>query len=342
MEEATMRRLFLTRMLVGMMLAAGATSAASAGQKSWPDTLFAEREHDFGPVPRGAKVRHPFVLTNNTENPISIVSLRVSCGCTSGKANVAVVPPGKTGIVEAEMDTRNFVGRKATTLYVTVHNGTEEAEIALNVASTILADIVLNPGGIDFGSIVKGQSPTLSLTIDRVGQPDWRVVKMVSSTKVLSATLAETARGNGMVSYRLDISIKPNAPSGTVRDEIQLLTNDPESKGFPVLVTAQIRGELTATPGVLSLGTPSSAEPVKGSYIVRSSRPFKITDIQGSGDGYTATIDSRDARPLHVVTVTFKPEDGKPITAPSRTFKIATDLPGEQPVVVSATLQGVQ
>ena len=178
-----MRRKLLAQALIGIALAAwvAATTRAAGRERtgSWADGLFAERQHDFGNVPRGAKVRHSFVLTNNSPNPITILNLRVSCGCTSGHASVAVVPPGKAGVVEAEMDTRNFVGRKATTLFVTLHNGSEEVEIGLGVASNILSDIVLNPGGIDFGPIVRGQSPTLSLTIDRIGQPSWRVVKMV-------------------------------------------------------------------------------------------------------------------------------------------------------------------
>ena len=336
-----MRRLRIGRLVVGAVLAACLASASANAEGTWADSLFGERQHDFGAVPRGAKVRHPFVLTNRTEQPISILNLRVSCGCTSGKASVGVVPPGAEAIVEAEMDTRNFVGRKATTLFVTVHNGSSEAEIALNVASTILSDVVLNPGGIDFGTIVRGQSPTLSLTIDRVGRPDWQVVKMVSASKVLNATLVETQRDGGMVSYRLDVSIKPNASSGTVRDEIRLLTNDSESAGFPVLVTAQIRGALNATPSNLTFGATSSA-PAQGRYLVRASKPFKIVTIEGIGDGFTAAADNEEAKTIHVVTVTFKPEEGKAIASPTRTFKIATDLPGEAPALVMATLQGVQ
>jgi hypothetical protein len=336
-----MKRMILAQALVGLALAAWAAAANGADRPGqWADGLFAERQHDFGNVPRGAKVRHAFVLTNNTETPVSILNLRVSCGCTSGKASVGVVPPGKTGVIEAEMDTRNFVGHKATTLFVTLHNGYEEVEVALGVASNILSDIVLNPGGIDFGTIVRGQSPTLSLTIDRLGPLEWRVVKMVSASKVLNATLAETQRTNGMVSYRLDISIKPGAPAGHVRDEIQLLTNDPESRGFPVLVTAEVRGELSASPSVLSLGEATSSEPVQGRFIVRAPKPFKVVKIEGVGEGYTASADDETAKPVHVVTVAFRGDTGKPAAA--RTFQIVTDLPGEAPAVVTATLQGVQ
>ena len=339
-----MRRMILAQAVMGLVLAAWASASALGAEQqgAWANGLFAERQHDFGNVPRGAKVRHPFVLTNNTQTPISILNLRVSCGCTSGHANVAVVPPGKTGTVEAEMDTRNFVGRKATTLFASLHNGHEEVEIGLGVSSNILSDIVLNPGGIDFGPIARGQTPTLSLTIDRIGRPEWRVVKMVSASKVLAATLAETQRAaNGAVSYRLDVSVKPGAPAGYVRDEIQLLTNDSESRGFPVLVTAEVRGDLSASPNVLALPTPGTSEPAQGRFIVRASKPFKVVKIEGPGDGYSATPDDGNAKAIHVVTVSYQAEAGK-AAVPSRTFQIVTDLPGESPAVVTATLQGAQ
>jgi hypothetical protein len=333
--------MILAQAIVGLALAAWAAATASGADRpgAWAGGLFAEREHDFGPVPRGAKVRHPFVLTNSTSGPISILNLRVSCGCTSGKASVTVVPPGGTGVVEAEMDTRNFVGPKATTLFVTLHNGTEEVEVGLGVRSNILSDIVLNPGGIEFGTIARGQSPTATLTIDRIGQPEWRVVKMVSASKVLGATLAETQRGNGTVSYRLDVTIKPGAPAGTVRDEIQLLTNDPESRSFPVLVTAEVKGDLSASPSVLALGAATSSESVQGRFIVRASKPFKVVKIEGAGEGFAASADDETAKALHVVTVGYRPDLGKP-AVPARTFKIVTDLAGEAPAVVTATFQG--
>ena len=57
-----------------------------------------------------------------------------------------MVQPGKTAIIEAQMDTRNFVGRKSTTLFVSVMAGNQESEIGLGVSSLILSDVVLNPG----------------------------------------------------------------------------------------------------------------------------------------------------------------------------------------------------
>jgi hypothetical protein len=333
-----MSRLLLSWIVGGVAVVSGLSGAASAAERNWSDSLFAERAHDFGPVPRGAKVRHPFVLTNGTNTPISITNLRVSCGCTSGRANVSLVEPGKTAIIEAEMDTRNFVGRKSTTLFVTVMAGNQEAEVGLGVSSMILSDVVLNPGSIDFGTVGRGQANGQVLTIDRVGKPDWKVVKMVSASKALIASLQETKRANGEVGYQLNVGLRPDAPSGVVRDEIRLMTNDPETPGIPVLVTAQIRGDLSASPSLLSLGNATAAAPVQGKFIVRSSKPFSISKIEGMGDGFKVVDSTPGPKAMHVIALTYNPAEGTTRGDLHRTFRITTDLAGEAPLDVAAAV----
>ena len=114
--------------------------------------LFPENRHDFGMVPRGVKVKHDFLLVNRLAEPITILNLRPSCGCTSGRTNTSMVAPGQTAVIEAEMDTRNFVGPKSTVLYVSLITASgREGEVGLGVTSHILSDVVLNPGAITLG-----------------------------------------------------------------------------------------------------------------------------------------------------------------------------------------------
>ena len=206
---------------------------AAAG---WADGLFAEKAHNFGPVPRGAKVKHDFVLTNRLAEPITILNLRPSCGCTSGKASASTVNPGEQAVVEAQMDTRNFLGLKSTILYVTLVTASgREAEVRLGVTSNILADIVLNPGSIDFGTVMKGQSPTQVLTIDRINAPGWRFERMVSASRALTAQLAETRRdpkgGVELHAHRGHQARRPRGPAPRRDPAPEQRPRDPEHPG---------------------------------------------------------------------------------------------------------------
>jgi Protein of unknown function (DUF1573) len=321
---------------VAVLLTIGGMTRADA--QNWADTLFNERSYDFGAVPRGGVVRHPFVLSNRLTVPITILNLRVSCGCTSGTASATTVAPGQSAIIEAQMDTRNFVGRKSTTLFVSMMAGNQETEIGLGVSSLILSDVVLNPGVVDFGLVSRGQVPSQAIAIERIGKPDWRIVKMTSASKAINATLQETRRQDGAVAYQLNVSLKPDASAGVLRDEIRLVTNDPETPSIPVPVGAQVRGELTATPASLALGNVVSAAGVQGKFVVKASRPFAISKIEGASDGFKLQEGDSTKKALHVLTLTFNPAQASMRGDLTKSFRITTDLPGEAPLDVSASL----
>ena len=332
-----MSRLLIAVVAVGVLL--GLVASTEAAPQNWPDTLFAEKSFDFGAVPRGGVVRHPFVLTNRLNVPVSITNLRVSCGCTSGTSSASLIQPGQTAVVEAQMDTRNFVGRKSTTLFVAVMAGNQQTEIGLGVSSLILSDVVLNPGALDFGLVGRGQTPQQVLTIDRIGKPDWRIIKLVSASKALSASLAETKRAGGEVGYQLTVALRPDAPAGVVRDEIRLMTNDSETASIPVQINGAVKGDLAATPSLVTIGALATSSPaVQSKVIVRASKPFAITRIDGQGDGFTLTAADTTKKPLHVVNLTYDPKAGTSRGDLQKTFRIVTDLAGEPPLDVAATL----
>lgn len=324
------------------VLALGAAALGFAGAvraDQWTDLLFPTNRHDFGVVPRGARVKHEFTMVNRSGETLTIVNLHPSCGCTSGKANARVVAPGASAIVEAEMDTRNFVGLKSTILYVTMMTGSgREIEARLGVTSHILSELVLNPGAIEFGVVARGGKAERELTIDRINAEGWRFTRMTSSSKALSARLVETARNGGNVGYALTVSVKPDAPTGAIRDELRLISNDPETPSIPVMVTGFVKGELSAAPSILALGRVESEAGVQGRFVVRASKPFVIETIEGTGQGFTATTEHGKRAAAHVVTVAYKPEPGAPTGDLRKVFKVRTDLAGEPPLDLTATL----
>lgn len=335
---------FLARLIgCGCAIAVGMSVSVVAADQ-WAQALFYEQGHDFGPVPRGAKVRHNFEFTNSTGEIVSILDVRASCGCTTGRALTNTLQPGQTGVIEAEMDTRNFVGVKATTLIVTLVDARgRQSEARLGVRSNILSDTVLNPGSLDFGVLARGQSAQLTLTIDRLAGTDWRIERMYATRRIheyVDASLQQTYRNAQGIGYRLTAGIKPDAPVGLLREEIRLVTNDPETPVVPVMVTVEIRGRLAVSPSLLALGTVSSAGgPVQARVVVRGAAPFRITAIEGNGDGFQLAAASEDApRTVHILAMSFQPDQSPLRGDLKRTFRVVTDLAGEAPVEIQVAL----
>ncbi|GAC1339401.1 MAG: DUF1573 domain-containing protein [Isosphaeraceae bacterium] len=328
------------RVWVGFVLACGAVGQCHAA--NWADSLFSERGHDFGTVPRGVVVNHPFVITNRLNEILTILEVHASCGCTKGRVSATTIPPGGTAVVEAQMDTRNFVNRKATTLFVSLATASgRQAEVRLAVVSTILSDIVLNPGSVDFGLTVRGNAPSATVTIDRLGSSGWKIERMISNSKVLdfkTTKLVETYRSNDRVGYAVQMSLRADAPIGPFRDEIRLITNDPLTASIPINVGGQVLGGLSVSPNVLSLGQVAGDGLVQGRFLVRGAKPFAILQVAGAGDGFEiAPIDPKMKKTIHLITVSYRPKANSAKGDIRRVFHASTDVSSEPPLELITT-----
>src|SRR5262245_45160331 len=85
-----------------------ATTPALAG--AWADGLFDDLSKDFGTVPKGTTLSHPFRIRNATTTHVHIALVRVSCGCVTvdEMAMKKDLAPGEETTLMAYMDTYQF------------------------------------------------------------------------------------------------------------------------------------------------------------------------------------------------------------------------------------------
>ena len=139
------------------------------------------------------------------------------------------------------------------------------------------------------------------------------------------------------MSYQLTLTVRPEAPLGAIRDEVILSTNDAESPAFPVQVVATIRGGLTGSPTVLAMAPVTALTNVQGRYLLRATKPFTVTALDGLRDGFSVKTDDATPRVTHVLTVTFHSSPGQPKGDIRHTFRVHTDLADEPPLELMAT-----
>ena len=76
-----------------------------------PNISFDEREHNFGDIEeKGGKVSHKFMFTNNGKNPLRILSVKPSCGCTTPDWTKDEIKPGNQGYIIAEYNPKGRPG----------------------------------------------------------------------------------------------------------------------------------------------------------------------------------------------------------------------------------------
>jgi hypothetical protein len=307
-------------------LALGAAGAA-AQSRPWLEKAFPEgTTHEFGSVPRGALLAHRFQMTNIWAVPLQIVQTRTSCGCVTVTPSSLVLQPREKATIDVAMDARRFTGPKSVSIFVQV--GPQYVSTAvLQVSANCRADVVFNPSHINFGVVGRGQAPAQLIEVEYAGFLDWRVSDVVKPADApLDVKLDEWYRQPGRpgkMGYRLQVTLKSDAPAGSSKWELYLKTNDSASPLVPVLVEATVQAPLSVVPATLNFETVKVGDPPAAKrVVVRGSKPFRIVGIDGLGDGIEADLPTATL-PVQILTIRCKPEQAGDL---KRQLTIKTDL----------------
>ncbi len=196
----------LTLILLGIAL-----SAPTASAQDWATAMFRERTHEFGTVAAYSKTEHRFLVTNKYKEPMNLVGVTSSCGCTSPSITKQTLKTGETAEVVAVFNTHSFRGQRSAVLTVTFGDPFY-AQVQLRVSGFIRGDVVLNPPSVNFGRVRPGSTAEQTIDVSYAGRSDWKVMDVRAANDYLQAELKETRRGGGRVDYRLTVRLKEGRP----------------------------------------------------------------------------------------------------------------------------------
>jgi hypothetical protein len=319
-----------------LLAAFGAASSAWAG--SWGDAMFEDLSKDFGAVPRGPTLTHPFRLTNNTNNTVHIASVRVSCGCVSASALQDTLAPGQTTAIQAHMDTRRFTGPKSVTIFVQFDQPQWE-EVRLWVQANGRDDINVSPESFNLGQAARGSSPTGSVDVTLYGGGQWQIDGVQRETNYIQASVKELSRDANQVTYRVTATVRPDLPAGKWFTDLWVRTNNPSLPRVRVPLNVEIGAPLSISPTSVTLGQVKSGSETERRIIIRGAKPFRITKIEGTDDEISVQDNADDSKPVHILTIRLKPTRVGEI---SHRLKVVTDLKEDGQIEFEAKGQAIQ
>jgi hypothetical protein len=291
---------------------------------SWADGLFDELSKDFGSVPRGPTVSHSFRLVNNTNSPVNISNIRVSCGCTTAYAPQTYLRPGEETAVVARMDTNRFIGPRTVTIFVQFDRPHFE-EVRLWVQANSRTDFAVTPETLALGTVKRGSSPSGAVDLVFYGTTA-HITEIRSESNYIKPTVKEIRREGVESAYRVSAVMRSDAPVGKWYTDIWLKTDNPTMPQIRVPLTVEIESALSLSPeGVVTLGQVKLQKEGEKRIILRGVKEFKITGYKGTDDQVAVRDSSTDSKTVHVLTVKVKAAKAGEFT---RKVRIQTDLEG--------------
>jgi hypothetical protein len=311
-----------------LVLLAGLGMVGPAVAGTWADALFEELSKDFGSVPRGPTLQHPFRVKNNTNGVVTISNVRVSCGCTTAHALKTQLNPGEETAILAQMDTTRFSGLKTVTIYVQFGQPGFE-EVRLWVQANGRDDVSVSPDTLALGRAKRGSSPSATTTITFLGQPQSQILEAKSDSNYVLASFKEVGREGVEARYQLTARIRPDTPVGKWFTDIWVKTNNPAMPRVRVPLTVEIESALSLSPAAVSLGQVQVGGEVERKLVLRGAKPFKVTGVRGTDSQLSVRASTAESKQVHVLTVTLK---GRQPGELERTLRIVTDLPEDNEI----------
>ena len=303
------KKFFFILLLFGI----GLTERGVAAE-SWGAPLFKTKRHDFGRVALGADAEFRFELTNIYDGDIKLLDVRSSCTCSSAKFSTSLLKPGDTGAVIVRLNTSGqHLRDNSAVLTVQLALDSDGARrydtVQLAVSGYIRTDVVLTPGGIEFGSVPEGTTAQRTLQLEYTGRPGWALTKAERSQPFIYAQAEEIRREYGNVAYRITATLREDAPAGYFKDVLRFTTNELKAgKPEPVEIQIPVQGVVTAPicakPSPMLIGVIAPDETATKSIVIRSETPFRVTNVSASDNRFRFAFANREGL-VQLISVSF-------------------------------------
>jgi hypothetical protein len=261
---------------------------------------------NFGTLPKGSLAVHRFTITNIYDVPMQVTHIRRSCECLKAFPPQRVLQPNESTEFAVTMDTSQFTGPNAQSLFVTF--GPQHYSTAVLRFETVSrADVMLSPGSAQFGTILQGNKATQTVTLEYSGkQTDWRLTEVLRPRDDIDIEVKEASRGFLGVKYQISVTLKAGFSAGLLSEQINLKTNDPQMPIVTMNLSGNILAPVTLSKDRIQFGKVKVGEVKKENILARGSEPFTF-EAPAIQNASLQIQTFPAALPVQVVTVAWEP-----------------------------------
>lgn len=191
--------------------------------------------YDYGYAGLGQDISHTFILTNKGLQDITITDTSTDCGCNVSFPAGKRIPPGSPLSVAVRFKAKNYEGEQIKNIILKT-NDINHPEVVLTLKGLVKNGAVIEPHGIGFGEVKKGQDHRGMFRLLNLTNQRMAIVKIESGKYIkTSSSHFRTDNGKG---YTIEVTLSGNAPEGEYTDIVTLHTTLPKQPRIDVPVWA--------------------------------------------------------------------------------------------------------
>ena len=270
----------LQSLALGLVLLGTATGAtAQLGLNEGPMIWFKDRIIDFGQMKQADHATHTFKFENRGTQPLAILKIETSCGCTAAAPADSLILPGASSGIEVTFSSRDFEGEHSKTVIVRT-NDPAEPRIDLTLLADIIPFIRQDREWIDFGRTEVGTARTEAalITADLGSEfaiPAIHGGESVVEWKIIPASVPDE------IGYRIEASLRPDAPLGNFTERIEIDVHHPSRQKARIGLRGTVFSHFILESSKLKFKTIAYGKTVRRSLKIEagSSADYEITEV---------------------------------------------------------------
>jgi hypothetical protein len=198
----------------------GATVVHAAQSISSSQPVF-----NFGTIPQGKKVEHVFIVNNSGDMPLTIKSIRPSCGCTAANASSSVIQPWKSSEITVTFNSANFSGAIHKTIALETNDPKVPVYI-LTLNGSVIEEIAVNPRQINLGALKLGSTKDMIVTVDNNGKRPLTLLSVKSLLSQINVKLDKSVIRPGE-STMIHVAASPSNGDRMLSGYLSITTDNP-------------------------------------------------------------------------------------------------------------------
>jgi hypothetical protein len=247
-----------------------------------PAIRYEYREVEFGVMEQRTERDTVFTFTNIGDEPLRILDVRTSCGCTAALASEDVISPGAKGTIKVTFNSKSFRGNVTKTVIVT-SNDPSEPKTNLKVMADVRPTVNYSPTAIDLGVVRRGEKATRSIRLASEKSKPITLKEVKLSEEHFTWTQRQEAHPESTV-YVMDVSLLASAPMGRMSERLIVDPGIKNAKPIIINIRGEIVNHFLAKPSQVNFGSFRRGKAESKIIVVErvDDTSFKVESVQST------------------------------------------------------------